>query len=255
MLIKHTIKGFILYMACLLLSQVAWASQPHSAVPAGKYTSLKTVSGQWFNVYTSGPENSKKGILLIHGWWGLNEEVERWADQFGIAGYCVMAVDLYNSKVTTNPAEAKQLMNGVNQSEANEKYMSTIKALSAPGRKIAVIGRSYGANQALHAALVGQETISATIIYYPYGNLISDQKELSLIKTPILGQFARYDFFLTPDKLEHFISTVNKSGLDMTVNIYEAKHGFDNPAGKNFSQPAQKLAHDRTNQFLDKYLH
>lgn len=254
MLYVHIIKSIVFCMACLLLAQAVSAAQESNLEFNGKYIRLQTANEQLFTVYAAGPEQAKQGILLIHGWWGLNLEVEAWANQFAMAGYRVMAVDLYNCQVTTSAVKARKLMNEVKQSEANDKYAAAIKALSAPEREIAIIGRSYGASQALHAALVSQEKVSATIVYYPYGELISDRSILAEIKSPLLGHFARDDFFLTPDKVAQFVSTVKESGLEMTVNMYEAKHGFDKPTGKNFNEAAHKLAQDRTNQFLNKYL-
>jgi carboxymethylenebutenolidase len=215
---------------------------------------MKTANNQSYNAYIAGPKDAKQAILLIHGWWGLNREVETWANEFAVAGYRVMAIDLYNQQVTTNPATAKKLMQSVKQSEADAKYAAAIKALSANGRKVAIIGRSYGASQALHAALVAKDKASAAIVYYPYGELMTDKKSLTAIKAPILGHFARKDFFLTPDKVSEFTSAIKNAGLTMTANIYEARHGFDKPTGNNFNEPAHNLAQQRTNEFLKQYL-
>ena len=71
---------------------------------------------------------------------------------------------------------------------------------------------------------------------------------------PILGHFARDDFFFTPAKVARFETAVKKSNLRMTVNMYEAKHGFDNLAGNNFNESAHRLSENRTRQFLNQYL-
>ena len=244
-------------LICILFSWISnpvFAEQKGYLLFNGQYSRLQTDSEQSFTVYRVGPEEAKQAILLIHGWWGLNHEIEAWADQYAMAGYRVMAIDIYNCQVTKSPVIAKKYMREVKQAEANEKYLAAIKALSEPDRKIAVIGRSYGANQALHATLVAQERVSATIVYYPYGELVTDKNKLETIKTPILGHFARNDFFFSPARLTDFTSATEKSGLSMTVNMYEASHGFDKSTGNNFNNPAHKLAQNRTYQFLNKYL-
>lgn len=250
----HTILGITLYTACLMVAQSVSAEQLSEMSDKANYVQLKTASNQPFNAYVAGPQHAKQAILLIHGWWGLDQEVETWANEFAVAGYRVLAIDLYNQQVTHNPATAKNLMQAVKQSDADAKYAAAIKVLSTNGRKVAIIGRSYGASQALHAALVAKEKASAAIVYYPYGKLITDQQTLAAIKAPILGHFARNDFFLTPDKVSQFTSAVKKSGLKMSVNMYEARHGFDKPTGNNFNEPAHRLAQQRTRQFLDQYL-
>ena len=250
----HTVKVIILCMVYLFISPSVQAEQENNLNFNGKYIRLQTASNELFTVYVAGPQQAKRAIMLIHGWWGLNKEVEAWADQFALAGYRVMAVDLYNYQVTENPVKARQLMNAVKQSTANEKYKAAITALSTPERKIAIIGRSYGASQALHAALVTQKKISAAIIYYPYGELINDKKTLTTIKTPLLAHFARDDFFLTSDKLTQFTSDIKTAGINMTVNMYEAKHGFDKSTSKNFNEAAHLLSQDRTYRFLNQHL-
>lgn len=238
----------------ILVTQIVAAEQKSHLVGGAQYLQLKTANDQPFTAYVAGPEHAKQGLLLIHGWWGLNEEMEAWANQFAVAGYRVMAVDLFNQQVTTVPEKARALMNGVKQSVANDKYVAVIEALSAPGRKLAIIGRSYGANQALHAAMVAQEKVSATIVYYPFEEVIADKKNLNAIKTPVLGHFARHDHFFTPDMLARFTAAMKNSDVTMAVNMYDAKHAFTNPAGKNFNMSAFKLSQQRTFEFLEKTL-
>lgn len=249
-----TIKGIIFCIACLLMTQTVIAAQQITVGDRAQYTQLQTSNGQSFTAYVAGPQHANQAILIIHGWWGLNRDVETWANEFAVAGYRVMAVDLYNQQIATHPAEAKKLMQAVKQSVANQIYTTAINTLAASGRKVAIIGRSYGASQALHAALIAKDKVSAAIVYYPYGELITDNKMLSAIKSPILGHFARNDFFMTSAKLEQFSTAIKQSGLTMTINMYDARHGFDSPTSDNFNEPAHKLAYQRTRQFLGKYL-
>lgn len=255
--ITKAIKFITSSMVCLLLlslSQSVLAEQKSILASNAKYIQLKTVGQKTFAVYVAGPEQAQRGILLIHGWLGLNREVEAWANQFAVAGYRVMAIDLFDQQVATFPAQARQLMNEVKQSVANEKYVAAIQALSAPQRKIAIIGRSYGANQAIHAVMVAQEKVSATIVYYPFGELITDREMLASIKVPVLAHFADKDYFFTPGMLAGFTYAMENSGLIFTTNMYEARHGFDNLTGNNFSESAHLLSMQRTRQFLDKHL-
>jgi len=250
----HTLKRLLFCVACFLIPHVASATQMDRLGDQAQIVDLQTASNQSFSAYIAGPQDASQAILLIHGWWGLDDEIKSWSNEFAVAGYRVMAIDLYDHQVTHNPAMAKKLMKSVKQSDADDKYAAAIKALSVPGRKIAVIGRSYGASQALHAAQVAKEKVAAAIVYYPYGELMTDRKMLNNIRAPILGHFARDDFFLKPDQVNEFASVLKKAGLNMTVNMYEARHGFDKPGSSNFSEPAHKQAQQKTRQFLNRYL-
>lgn len=255
MLNIKNIKTIFFCIICFLFTQTVIADQVNDRMTNDNYIQLTTDNKQKFTVYTVGPENAKKGILLIHGWWGLTHEVETWANQFAVKGYRVMAVDLYENQVTKNPVTAKKLMLDVKQSVADKKYLAAIKALSKPGRKIAIIGRSYGASQALHASLVGRKNISAAILYYPFGKFMTDKILLSSIKAPLLIHFARNDFFLTSEKRDSLTSAIKDAGLSITVNMYKAKHGFDNSTANNYDETSHMLALNRTYNFLKKYLH
>jgi len=254
MINAHTLKTVFLFTTCLLIPHIASAGQQDNLGNTAQYVELNTASDQPFSAYIAGPQDASQAIVLIHGWWGLDDEVKSWANEYAVAGYRVMAIDLYNHQVTHNPATAKQLMQSVNQSDADEKYAAAIRALSVPGRKIAIMGRSFGASQALHAAQVAKDKVAATIVYYPYGELMTDRKMLTDIKAPILGHFAREDFFLKPDQVNAFASVLKKAGLHMTVNMYNARHGFDKTGSSNFNEPAHKMAQEKTRQFLDRYL-
>ena len=250
----HLSKLIVSFLYLLLLSIPAFADPDSSTYLPGKYSILKTDSNQSFKVYLAGPKEASRGILLVHEWWGLNKDVEIWTNQFAKAGYRAMAIDLYNGSIATAPKDAKALMNSVKQDEANAKYSAALKVLKASNRKLAVIGWSFGGSQALHASLAEANLVSATVMYYPFGKIITDKKVLSSLKGPILGQFAEHDFAFTPDKVEEFRAAIKDAAKELKVNMYDAKHGFDKLAGKNFNRVAHDLARSKTHKFLDKYL-
>lgn len=250
----HLSKLIIYFLCMLLLSIPAFASSDSSSNLSGKYSILKTNSNQSFKVYLAGPKDASRGILLVHEWWGLNKDVEAWTNQFAKAGYRAMAIDLYNGVIATTSKDAKALMNSVKQDEANAKYSAALKALKAPNRRLAVIGWSFGGSQALHASLAEANLVSATIMYYPFGKMITDKNKLSPLRGPILGQFAEHDFAFTPDKVEEFKTAIKNAAKELNVNMYDTKHGFDKPTGKNFNKEAHDLAYSKTHKFLDMYL-
>ena len=52
-------------------------------------------------------------ILLIHEWWGLNDQIKAVAAEYAKEGYVALAVDLYGGKVGTTRDEARALMKAV----------------------------------------------------------------------------------------------------------------------------------------------
>ena len=58
--------------------------------------------------------DSYPGIVMIHEWWGLNENIKQMARDLASYGYIVLAVDLYGKEPATTSDEARQLMSSYN---------------------------------------------------------------------------------------------------------------------------------------------
>ncbi len=218
----------------------------------GENMTLKTADGKPFQVYAVGPKEAKRGILVVHEWWGLNDHIREWADRFADLGYRAIAVDLYDGKVVTKPEEARPLMEAVKQDEANAKHRAVLNALKAPGRKLATIGWCFGGGQSLQASLTDPEAVSATVIYY--GPLVTDPTKLSVLKGPVLGIFAKQDASITVQSVQSFESAMKKAGRKLEVHFYDADHAFANPSGNRYNSEAAKAAWKVTRAFLDKHL-
>ena len=248
------IKGIIysIYLATLTMNPVfvSASSTPHT----GQLNKLTAVFPSPFNVYVSGPEEASRGILLIHGWLGMDDRIKQLADQFGDAGYRAMAIDLYNGQVASGPRTARVLMESVNQIEANAKYVAAIRELKNGGREVAVIGWSFGGSQAMHATLAASEMVSATVSYYPYGEMPDAIDRLSLLQGPLLIQVGDKDFAFTREKIDTYQSAMQEAGKTLEVNTYDARHGFDSKTSDNYNQVAQEKAWFSTSKFLDRYL-
>ena len=50
-------------------------------------------------------------VIMIHEWWGLNDNIRAMADRLAGEGYIVFAVDLFAGKTANSPAEARQMLN------------------------------------------------------------------------------------------------------------------------------------------------
>lgn len=218
----------------------------------GKEITLKTADGKPFRVYAVGPKDAKRGIMLVHEWWGLNDHIKAWADRFAEQGYRAMAVDLFNNKVATKPDEARKLMMGVNQEEANAKHVATLKALQAPGRKVATIGWCFGGGQSLRASLAAPDLVDATVMYY--GPVVTDAGQLSFLESPVLGTFAKQDTAIPPEKVKEFEQAMKEADKKVEIHMFDADHAFANPSGKNYNSEAAKKAWAITREWLDKQL-
>ena len=55
-------------------------------------------------------DGNYSGVVMIHEWWGLNDNIKKMADILASHGYVVLAVDLYDGNVATTSEEARQLI-------------------------------------------------------------------------------------------------------------------------------------------------
>src|SRR4030095_11639207 len=72
-----------------------------------------TVGGKPVQGALAQPKGAAKGgpaIILIHEWWGLNDNISDLARQLAAHGYTALAVDLYQGKSAQTPEAAQALM-------------------------------------------------------------------------------------------------------------------------------------------------
>jgi len=67
----------------------------------------------------SGIEKDALMVILIHEWWGLNNNIKTLAEDIRAKGFHAVAIDLFNGSVATNRNEAKAQTSAVKASEAN----------------------------------------------------------------------------------------------------------------------------------------
>lgn len=210
---------------------------------------LKTPDGTEFDVYVAGPDDAKRGVLIIHDWWGVLEYNKRWADRFADLGYKAMVVDLYGGERARTVEEAGEMMRALDQDEADNKLLAAIGHLKQGGRAVASLGWSLGGRQAMQAALLDPEAVVAAILFYC--RMITDVNQLSQLGGPVLAIYARQEQ-TWPAKMENFDKAMGTAGKQVESACYDAAHGFVNPASERHNGDLTEDAWRRVVTFLDK---
>jgi carboxymethylenebutenolidase len=192
------------------------------------------------------------GIVLIHEWWGLNDQVKKQAEKLAQEGYLVLAVDLYGKSAETRE-EAQALKEGLTDEQAIRNMKDAVAFLRNNGaEKIVSWGWCFGGKQSLALALSG-EKLNATVIYY--GHTTDNKEALSKISWPIFGAFGEEDKSVTPESARAFDTALTELNIPHEVHIYEgAGHAFGNETGPNYNPEATEDAWDKTLAFLNTYL-
>lgn len=218
------------------------------------------VNGKSVHGYLAEPLHAKgslPGIIVIHEWWGLNDNIRSMADQLAGEGYAALAVDLYHGESATTPAEAVTLMKGVMGGKAaagsnlRQAYEYLHSTEHAP--RVGVIGWCFGGGWSLRTALMLPGQINATVMYY--GEPVDNVAELSKLKMPLIGFFGEEDKGITPAEVRSFQTALKQAHVNAEIHEYPgAAHAFANPSGGNYRAAAATDAWKRTLAFFAHYL-
>ena len=195
-------------------------------------------------------------LIVIHEWWGLNDNVRAMADRLAGEGYMVLAVDLYNGKTATSPGEARVMMLEVveDPERARENIRGAYEFLVTAGApKIGSLGWCFGGGWSLNTAQLFPDELAASVIYY--GQVTDDEDKLRPINAPILGLFGAEDTGISVDSVEAFRAALQRLRKEHEIHIYPgAGHAFANPTGTNYNADAATDAWNKTIEFLNRHL-
>ena len=199
------------------------------------------------------PDSSENfpGIVMIHEWWGLNENIKDTAEKLASHGYVVLAVDLFGD-VAIDAQKASQMtsefdqVNGINNMNSAVEYLKNNSA-----KKIGSIGWCFGGGQSLNLALNNE--LDASVIYY--GKLVTDSDELSKINWPVLGIFAELDKGIPVSKVNEFEKVLNQLEISNEIIVYPGvDHAFANPTGERYAPMETADVWEKTLGFFDENL-
>ena len=194
-------------------------------------------------------------VILIHEWWGLNDQIKAVAAELAKQGYVALAVDLYDGKVASNRAGAKTLMQAVDSAQATQTLSAWNQWLRAHPRStgtVGTVGWCFGGGWSLKTSVA--TSVDATVVYY--GNVLVPADELRALQGPVLGHFGTEDARINAQMVGEFEAAMDAAGKrsSLTVHWYEADHAFANPTGSRYDAEDAALSWDRTLAFLQQHL-
>lgn len=218
------------------------------------------VGGQDMTGYLARPEEAEgdlPAVIVIHEWWGLNDNVRAMARQLAGEGYLALAVDLYGGESATDRDGAMALMSASRENpEAGQENLRLAHAYlknEQGATRIGSIGWCFGGGWSLQTGILLAGEVHATVIYY--GRVETDPEKLAAIEAPVLGLFGGLDRGIPVEGVRLFESTLRELGKDVRVHIYDdANHAFGNPSGTNYNAEAAADAWQKTLAFLRETL-
>lgn len=244
--------GFVCLLAVLATAAPLTASA--RAAETVRYPSgNETVEGYLATPAGAGPFPA---VVVIHEWWGLNDQVKEQARRLAEEGYAALAVDLYRGRATSDSDEAHELSRGLPEDRALRDLVAAVDYLASRpdvrADRIGSIGWCMGGGYSLALALA-EPRLAASVIYY--GRLVTDESQLSQIQAPLLGLFGEDDRGIPVSSVRTFESTLGSLGKTAEVHIYPgAGHAFANSTRPSYREGAAQDAWTKTLDFFSRHL-
>lgn len=248
------------HLHCPMSTPDAFEPAANSPVMAS-WISLPSPDGPIDAYLARPPSGHGPGILLLQEIFGVNAHIRGIADQFALAGFTVLAPDLFWREgrrvelgyVGDDRERALALMRTLTREQAVSDMTASLAALRARpecGPRVAAVGYCMGGRLAFAAAALCD--VQAAVAYY--GGGIADQSALAAkIDCPVLFHHAEMDASIPPAAVATVQAAMAASpAADRAeFHIYPgAQHGFNCWARSAYHPASSALALGRTLQFL-----
>ena len=197
------------------------------------------------------------GVIMIHEWWGLNDNIRAMARRLAGEGYAVLAIDLYGGETAETPAEAQALMAAL--AGRREAAIDNIRQAHAYldefafAPRIATLGWCLGGAWSLEAGLALGDALDGVMMFY--GQVVNDDARLAELRAPLYGIFAERDQSIPVGDVTEFRRRLRDLGKTADVVIYPGvDHAFANPSGNAYDHEAAIAAWGEALAFLDRRL-
>ena len=194
-------------------------------------------------------------VVLIHEWWGLNDQTRGLARRLSEEGFRVLVPDLYDGEhAKIGDAEgATALMSKLDMNDAvSQVVRGAVQHLEERGggkTRVAVLGFCMGGAVAIKAAVDVRELDAAVSFYAVKPNEIADVRQ---IRVPFQAHVSRVDEYTPQEQIDAFERSLKAGGVQFELHRYDAQHAFMNEQRPDkHDAHAAKVAWDRTLRFLE----
>lgn len=198
-------------------------------------------NGATATAYLATPATGRgPGVMVIHEWWGLTDQIRGVADMLADHGFNALAADFYHGKSAEigQTQDAQKLQAELNASDnvmrdarAAVEYLAAHPATSSA--KTGVIGFCMGGHLALMSGVAAPELVAAIVDCYGVGQGQPDVTKLK--NASVLGIFGGKDHRTDPAALA---ASLDAAGVRHEFHTYpEADHAFMNERRANVYRP------------------
>ncbi|PVD32547.1 hypothetical protein C0Q70_07988 [Pomacea canaliculata] len=205
-------------------------------------------------VLVGDPSVTKRGVVVLQEWWGMNKQIQDEAKQIAAMGPFVAIVpDLYRGKVATDNEHANHLMSNLDWPGAVKDIEACVRYLRQRGcTKVGVTGFCMGGALTLAAAALVPGVDAAAPFY---GIPSPDLCDVSKIAVPVQCHFGDNDQVMGFSDPESQEKLKKKLKCQYEFHVYKgAGHAFTNETGPNYHPENCKLSFQRLVKFFQTHL-
>lgn len=215
----------------------------HESEAGGKMIKLPAEGGEVNAFYMEAKKKTNNWIFVFQEWWGLNDHIKREAENLynQLGNVNVIALDMYDGKVATDPQVAGKYMQEFKK-ERGEQIVKAALAFAGTSAKVGTIGWCFGGGQSMQASLLAGKQAVACVIYY--GQPEENVEKLKGLNCDVLNIWPTQDNWINRELIDKFEANMKTAGKKLTVKSYDADHAFANPSNpkhnKEFTADANK---------------
>jgi len=193
-------------------------------------TSFPRLSGGSVQAYIARPtgQGPFPAAIMIHEFWGLNDDIIEKAEALAEQGYIVVAPDMFRGSTTGwIPRAIYQVI-----STPEENLIADLDAVFAGLQadpqvvidKVGILGFCFGGRASLLYSLANDK-LAATVVLY--GSPVTDPQVLASLPGPLLGIFGGADTSIPLENVRAFEAALDQAGIPNQITIYEGEgHAF-----------------------------
>jgi carboxymethylenebutenolidase len=170
-------------------------------------------------------------VILIHEWWGLNEDTTILADALSKEGFLVLAADAFRGKVAQEASEARKQIQDTPpaqiDSDLDAAYRFLVQHPKVRMDAIASWGFCFGGTQSMRMG-ARNPGLAAVVIFYGGGPFQKpeDLGKMDTVKA-VLGIYGEKDTGIPLEQVRNFEQALNVRKIQNTITVYpEMGHAF-----------------------------
>lgn len=214
------------------------APLPSNYTAMGRMITFPTSDGKQGRAYfLPAKKQTKNFIFVFHEYWGLNDWIKKESDMFGdsVPNANIIALDLYDGKVTANSDSAVKIMQAMTEARAKAIISGAI-TFAGKDARIATVGWCFGGGWSMQGALLAGANEIGCVMYY--GMPESDVNKLKALNSDVVFFWARKDQWINEKVKNDFVNNMQALGKKLSVHEYDADHAFANPSNPHYNKEA-----------------